>query len=320
VGYFFYLAEVESDQAVDLRIILAFLSVYIIWGSTYLFIYYSIQTIPPLIMAGVRFCTVGSLLFGWTYYIKKEKYSLAVWKFGIVSGSLLFLVGNGALVLAQQHLPSGLVSIMAGTVPFWILILDSRSGTGRFRNGLTWLGLFLGFGGLILLFADKLSMRAQETRLTLSYLLMIFGALAWTGGTLYSKYTQVSASTNARVAVQTLTAGSLFLIITLFRGDWLTFDWQLVSVRSFLSLVYLIFFGSMIGYYSFLWLLSKVSAHAVSTHAFVNPLVAVALGSMFAGEHFEAKEILALICIIGGLISIYFSKNKWPRWIKWHPK
>ncbi len=261
-------------------------------------------------MAGLRFVIVGGLLYLWTAVIKKEKYDWSVWKFGIISGFFLFLVGNGAVVLAEKSLPTGLVSIMAGTVPFWVLILDSRSGHMRFRNGFTWLGLLLGFGGLIILFADKINIGKHEPGVLFSYFIMLVGALGWTIGTLYSKYTSIHASTNARVCVQTLTSSIMFIAVAGIKGDWNTFHFKEVSMLSWGSLAYLILLGSMIGYYCFLWLLTKVSAHAVTTHAFVNPLVAVFLGTVFAGERFEPKEYISLICIIGGLVALYFSRKK----------
>lgn len=291
------------------KIILAFASVYIIWGSTYLFILYSIETIPPLIMAGIRFVVVGGLFYLWAL-LKKERFNYELWRFGLITGFLMFLVGNGAVVLAEQNLPSGLVSIMAGTVPFWVLVLDKNEGKQRFRNGLTWMGLILGFGGLIILFADKLDLNQHSKGELFSYFIMIVGALGWTTGTLYSKHTTIIASTNAKVSVQTLSSGLLFILVSFFKGEWASFEPSAVSTVSWLSLGYLIFFGSLIGYYCFLWLLTKVSAHAVTTHAFVNPLVAVLLGTLFAGERFEANEFLALIFIIGGLVALYFAKNK----------
>lgn len=260
-------------------------------------------------MAGIRFVVVGGLFYLWAL-LKKERFTYELWRFGLITGFLMFLVGNGAVVLAEQNLPSGLVSIMAGTVPFWVLVLDKNEGKQRFRNGLTWMGLIFGFGGLIILFADKLDLSQHTTSELLSYFIMIVGALGWTTGTLYSKHTTIIASTNAKVSVQTLSSGILFILFSIFKGEWSSFEISQVSIVSWISLGYLIFFGSLIGYYCFLWLLTKVSAHAVTTHAFVNPLVAVLLGTLFAGERFEANEFLALIFIIGGLVALYFAKNK----------
>ena len=260
-------------------------------------------------MAGIRFVVVGGLFYLWAL-LKKERFTYELWRFGLITGFLMFLVGNGAVVLAEQNLPSGLVSIMAGTVPFWVLVLDKNEGKQRFRNGLTWMGLIFGFGGLIILFADKLDLSQHTTSELFSYFIMIVGALGWTTGTLYSKHTTIIASTNAKVSVQTLSSGILFILFSIFKGEWSSFEISQVSIVSWISLGYLIFFGSLIGYYCFLWLLTKVSAHAVTTHAFVNPLVAVLLGTLFAGERFEANEFLALIFIIGGLVALYFAKNK----------
>ena len=302
--------EVEGAANRDWKLIFAFASVYIIWGSTYLGIFYAIQSITPMIMGGMRFITVGSLLFVYTRWIQKEEYSYELWKFGLISGFLLFLIGGGAVLLAEKHLPSGLVSIIASLVPFMMLILDFRSGNARFKNGWTWIGLICGFIGVIILFQDKIIPVNGKGGEWFSYIIMLFGTIGWTTGTLYSKYAGIRASTNAKVCVQTFTASILFFIVACPLGEYRTFRVSAVTETSWLALIYLITFGSLLGYFSFLWLLSKVSTHSVSTYAFVNPIVAVFLGAIFAGESLHIKEYSALLFVILGLLAIYLSKKK----------
>jgi drug/metabolite transporter (DMT)-like permease len=243
----------------------------------------------------MRFITVGSLLFVFTRGIQKEEYSLELWKFGLISGFLLFLIGGGAVVLAEKHLPSGLVSIIASLVPFMMLILDFRSGSARFKNGWTWIGLICGFVGVIILFYDKIIPVDGQGGEWFSYIIMLIGTIGWTTGTLYSKYTDVRASTNAKVCVQTFTASILFFIVAWPLGEYRAFRVSAVTETSWLALIYLITFGSLLGYFSYLWLLSKVSAHSVSTYAFVNPIVAVFLGSIFASESLHMKGIQCIV-------------------------
>lgn len=293
----------------DWRVIMAFAAVYILWGSTYLGIYYAVQSMPPLIMCGTRFIIVGSILYVFTRLIQKQRYSPELWRFGWISGLMIFVIAGGAVSMSELHLPSGLVSIIASIVPFLMLILDHRSGNARFKNTWTWIGLAFGFTGVIILFYDKIIPRDGKSGEWFSYIIMLIGTIGWTSGSLYSKYSDIKASTNAKVCVQTLTAGVMFLVVAFPLGQYQGFNPAAVTYTSWIALFYLVIFGSLIGYFSYLWLLSKVSAHAVSMHAFVNPIVAVFLGTSIAHESFYAKEYVALIFVILGLVSIFFSRR-----------
>lgn len=301
--------SIEKER-LDWRIVWAFAAVYILWGSTYLGIYYAIKTWPPFILGGTRFVSVGLILYIYTALIKREKYPYDLWKFGLYSGFLLFFIGNGAIILAEKYVPTGLVSIIASTVPFWILILDKKSGKGRFDNILTWLGLGLGFLGVILLFAGRTKIAGLDPMVMGSYVLLSFGTVCWTLGTLYSKYHPVPGSTLAKVCVQMSTAGIIFFIVALFKGEFHAFSFNQIDTSSWLAIWYLILFGSLIGYFCYMWLLKKVSANALGTYAYVNPVVAVLLGSIIAGEKIDSLEYLALVLILGGLVMIYASKKR----------
>lgn len=301
----------SKAERLDIRVVLAFAAVYIIWGSTYLGIYYAIQTWPPMILGAARFIIMGLLMYSYIRIVKKERLNAPLLRFGLVSGFLMFFIGNGAVILAEKHLPSGLVSIIAGTVPFWLLLLDKRSGSARFRNMLTWLGLIFGFGGVILLFTGRLESVHLDAEMIWSYIILIIGTLGWTTGTLYSKYHEVDGSILAKVSAQVLSAGLLFLLAAWIKGEFNGFSLAQVSTTSWMALWYLIFIGSMIGYFCYMWLLSRVSPHAVGTYAYVNPVVAVILGNVLAGETLSGRELIALFLITGGLMILYLSKKTW---------
>ncbi len=260
-------------------------------------------------MAAGRFGVVGLIMYAISKWINKESFNIEVLKYGFISGTALFFIGNGAVILSEKYLPSGLVSVLAALVPFWMLLFDSKMRSGRFKNVMTLAGLGLGFGGVILLFIDKLSAARLNTASLWAYGLMILGTWAWSYGTLYSKYHPVHGSTYLKASAQTLAAGLLFILVSWISGELTSFHFGQVSHTSWLALWYLILFGSMIGYFSYLWLIGHVSASAISTYAFVNPLVAVMLGILLAGEKFELKEVFALVFIIGGLVVLYFSKR-----------
>lgn len=299
-----------AKGGVDWKIVWAFTAVYVLWGSTYLGIYYAIRTWPPFILGGTRFMMVGVLLYLYTHFFKKERFEADLWRFGLISGFLLFFIGNGAVILAEKYVPSGLVSIIASTVPFWILLLDRRAGKSRFDNILTWVGLALGFFGVILLFAGRTKVTGWDPRVIWSYILLGFGTVCWTMGTLYSKYHPVPGSTLAKVCVQMSTAGMIFLIVAVVKGEFSTFSFHQIDTNSWIAIWYLILFGSLIGYFCYLWLLNKVTSNALGTYAYVNPVVAVLLGSLVAGEKIDRLEYLALLLILGGLILIYGSKKR----------
>lgn len=301
----------SQDERLDIRVVFAFAAVYIIWGSTYLGIYFAILTWPPMILGAARFIIMGVLMYSYIHFVKKERLDLPLFRFGLISGFLMFFIGNGAVILAEKQLPSGLVSIIAGTVPFWLLLLDKRSGAARFRNMLTWLGLILGFAGVILLFTGRLESVRMDSGMIWSYLILIVGTLGWTTGTLYSKYHEVKGSVLAKVSVQVLCAGFLFLLAAWIKGEFRGFSLSQVSDTSWIALWYLIFFGSMIGYFCYMWLLNRVSPHAVGTYAYVNPVVAVILGNVLAGEILSSREFIALFLITGGLLILYLSKKPW---------
>ena len=230
----------------DWPIIFAFAAVYIIWGSTYLAIYYAIQSLPPMLLGGMRFIIVGCLLFIFTKWIKKEKYDRALWKFGLISGFMIFLIAGAAVMIAEKHLSSGLVSIIASIMPFQMLVLDYRSGPARFKNGWTWMGLIFGFIGVVILFYDKIIPQDGKPGEWFSYVIMLIGTLGWTSGSLYSKYTTIKASTNAKVCVQTFTAGLLFFIVAVPVGEYQDFHFSSVTPTSWIALIYLITFQETI--------------------------------------------------------------------------
>lgn len=284
----------ETKQPL-LKLIAAFAAVYIIWGSTYLAIHFAIQTIPPFLMAGVRFIIAG--LFLLLLAVSRNKISITKqhWKSGFILGGFLLLGGNGGVVFAQQYISSGLTALLVSTVPIWIVLLMWILPGGIRPKLKTIFGVLLGFSGLFLLI-DITPKNVSLADSLIGSFSVLLGACSWAFGSLYSRKAPLPNSKFASVAVQMLGGGILLLILSFVTGEWMRFSITEVTLDSFLALLYLIFIGAIIGYTAYIWLLSAAGPEKASTYAYVNPVVAVFLGWFFAGE------IISLNIIIGASI------------------
>ena len=286
------------------RIVLAFAAVYVIWGSTYLAIRFAIETIPPALMAGTRFVIAGAILYVWARAAGAPRPTRAHWRAAIVVGALLLLAGNGAVVWAEQTVPSGLAALLAATTPIWMVLIDWLHHGGERPTRLTTAGLVLGLAGiLVLVEPGSLGGGAVDA---VGALALLAGSLAWALGSLYSRHAAMPASPLMATGIEMLAGGVMLLVAGLASGEWRHFALAAVSMRSALGLAYLITFGAIIGFTAYIWLLDVVSPARVSTYAYVNPVVAVFLGWAFAGEPITARTLIAAAVIIGavGMIAL----------------
>jgi drug/metabolite transporter (DMT)-like permease len=296
-----------------LMVILAFAVVYIVWGSTYFFIRIAIEDFPPFMMAALRFVIAGGLMLTWCL-IKKEK--IFDWKNvkpAIISGLLMLFVGTGAVVWSEQFLESSLVAILVSAGPLWFVMLDRRNWKLNLKSKSIILGLLIGFLGVILLFSENVAQALSSTGSISEIVatgLLIVGSIAWAAGSLYSKYKSTGNSNAVNSAWQMLAAGLLFIVLSSLTGEFKGFHWSTVSTRSWLAVIYLVVMGSLIGYSAYVWLLSVRPATQVSTHAYVNPIVAVLLGVLFANEHLSILQITGLAIILVSVLLINLSKYK----------
>jgi drug/metabolite transporter (DMT)-like permease len=289
----------------------AFAALYIIWGSTYLAIFIAIKNIPPFLMAGSRFIIAGLILYTWCRVQRQatpDAKSIANISF---SGILLLFIGNCGLVWVEQYLPTGLAAIIIATIPLWFVVLDKRQWKYHFANKQIVVGLLIGFAGILSLFAGKSSFNFHSDKMQLiSFFVLVLGSISWAIGSLYSKYKPSNGSTGMKAAIQMMAAGSLSLITGIGSGELQQFSWSNVSIQAIMAVLYLITFGSLIGYMSFVWLMTVRPPSLVGTYAYVNPVVAVFLGWLIANEQITWHQILALIIILAGVIIVNFSKEK----------
>ena len=297
------LKSVESKRvgstvpATKWQLIAGFLVVYIVWGSTYLAIHWGVETIPPFGMGAVRFLLAGSMLYAWSRFRGAEKPTKRQWQASAVIGTLLLFVGNGAVSWASQRVSSGLTSVLVATVPLWLVLCELWQG--KRPDVIKVVGVLIGLGGVAMLVMPTGTTATVDP---IGAVVLALGSLSWTIGSLFSRTAKQSPSPSLAIAMQMLVGGSMLLTLSLGLGEWSSEVH--VSARSAASLLYLIVFGSLIGFSTYMWLLKVASPAAVGTYAYVNPAVAVLLGVLFAGERLPAQAVAAMTVILGGVAMV----------------
>lgn len=283
--------------------IAAFAAVYVIWGSTYLAIYYAIQTLPPFLMASARFLVAGGLLYGWSLTRAPRRPTRAEWRAAFIIGALLLLGGNGAVVWAEQMVPSGVAALLVAITPCWMVLLGWLWHGAQRPGARTIAGLLLGFGGIALLIGPSAILGAGNIH-PAGVLVLMLGSLSWATGSIYSKRAPTAPGALLFTGMQMLMGGTLLFFAGLVTGELGRLDLGAASLRSILAVVYLVVFGAIIGYSAYVWLLRVSTPARVSTYAYVNPVVAVLLGWALAGEELNLRMGVAAAIIIAGVALI----------------
>ena len=274
-------------------LLLAFASIYIIWGSTYLAIRYAVETIPPLITAGVRHLGAGTVLMIWAL-ARGYRPTRPEIKSSIVLGTLFFFIGHGSLHWAEQVVPSGLAALLVATEAMWVALL----GAVFFRQKLSRVnmaGLALGFTGVMLLSVENSS--GQSSPL-LGVIVILIGTVSWSLGMLYSTRATLPADPVARSAMPLLVGAVMLLTTAGVTGEFHGLHFANVTAKSAYGLLYLIVFGSIVAFTAYTWLLERVPPNVIVTHTYVNPVVAVWLGWAWAGEPMNPRTTVAAILVV----------------------
>ena len=286
-------------------LIAAFAAVYIFWGSTYLAIKYAIETLPPFLMAGSRFIVAGSILYVWARFSKDyEKPSFKHWRTNFIVGTLLLLGGNGGVVLAQHYISSSLAALLVATEPFWIVLLSWLWLKGTRPNWKVALGLLIGFLGVYLLIGGQGDSSSNGSGQILGAFFVIAGAFSWALGSMYGLRATTPKSSALTAGMQMLSGGIVLTLVGSLKGEWATFNVAEVSSSSWFAVVYLIIFGSLIGFTAYSWLLKNAQPAMVATYAYVNPIIAVFLGWLIAGETFTTQMLIGAGVIVGSVVLI----------------
>jgi drug/metabolite transporter (DMT)-like permease len=291
-----------NDSPTRLKIWLAFAAVYLIWGSTYLGIRFAIETIPPLIMAGIRFVAAGAILYVWTRMRGAQRPTLAHWRSATVIGLLLLLIGNGAVSWAEQVVPSGITALLVAGSPLWFVGLEWMQRGIRPTAGVI-VGLMLGSLGIVVLVDPAKLVGGQEVDI-LGASVLVIASFSWSAGSLYSRRAHLPSSPLMATGMEMLSGGIALLAFGLLAGELNGFNVEEVSTRSLLALAYLTVFGSLIAFSSYIWLLKVATPALASTYAYVNPVIAVFVGWLFADEPLTARVLLSAAIIVGAVAII----------------
>jgi drug/metabolite transporter (DMT)-like permease len=284
------------------RLVAAFAAVYVFWGSTYLGIRFSIETLPPFFTQGVRFTLAGAVLYAWARWKGNAAPSRREWLGAAISGGLLFVGGTGAVVWAERYLPSGVAALVVATEPMAFVLIEAVRHR-RIPKGLVLSGLALGTAGLAVLVGPGNLLGAGRYDLR-GILVLVLGTFAWAGGSLFSRGSRLPSSPVMATAATLLTGGALVATVALAAGELSRFNLATVSTKSVVATAYLFIFGSLVGFSAYLWLLRVTTASRVSTYAYVNPIVAVFLGWALAGEELTPRVFIAAAVIVGAVALI----------------
>jgi len=291
---------------------IALISLYIVWGSTYLAIRFAVETIPPFLSAAARFLVSGVILLVWRYAAGDAMPNIRQWRSTTIIGILLLLGGNGLVSYAEQEVPSGIAALIIGTVPMWLVLIESLRPSGIKPNWQVILGLVIGFGGIFLLVgpADLTSNSHSINSFGIGFVFL--AAFLWSVGSIYSRGADLPSSSLMATGAEMLTGGIVILAFSGLIGEWNGFQLSAISTRSWLGLIYLITFGSLVGFVSYIWLLKHARVSLVATYAYVNPLVAVFLGAWLANEIINARILIGGLIIIGSVVLINQTKSQKP--------
>jgi len=288
-----------------LQLILNLASVWIIWGSTYLFIHFATESMPPLFMSAVRFLIAGAMLYTYARFQGGSVPAVRHWKAAGILGTLLLVIGNAGMgiAIAVFKVPTGLAALLVAMLPIWVAFFN-WIGFSRVTPSVRVLaGLLMGLVGLVILISpDKLS--AHSPINWFGVLVIAFGSFSWAIATLLAPRLPQHPFQLQASAMQMLFAGGALLIISLVNESITAEKLLHATPRSLVALGYLITFGSLLGFTSYAWLVKNAPPHITTTYAYVNPVVAMFLGWVFAGEKLTGQSLLAAAIIIAGVVLI----------------
>jgi len=286
-------------------VIIAFAALYLIWGSTYLGIRFSIETIPPFLMAGARFVLAGMIMYAiaWSQGISESNWRN--WRTSLIIGACLLLGGNGGVTISEKYIDSGLAALIVAIVPIYIVLLGWLTGMAPRPTPVMWMGLAGGFLGVGTLFGSGLHVHSTAGRNpAIGISILLVTSFIWSAGSLYSRVAKHAASPFLTAAQQMICGGILLLLAGIITGETPRFHPGSVSLLSLGSFIYLVLIGAVVGYTAYIWLLRHCDPAKVATYAYVNPIVAVLLGTFFADETVTVRTLIAAALIIGSVALI----------------
>ncbi|MGA2445520.1 MAG: EamA family transporter [Opitutaceae bacterium] len=289
--------------------VIAFATIYLVWGSTYLGIRVAVETLPPFLMAGARFIVAGGVLAGWLAVTRGFRATTHQWRDNAIIGTFLLLGGNGLVAWAEQYIPSGLTALIIGSQPMMMVLTEWAWRGGHRPTVLTGAGLLLGFAGVTWL-AAPWENAATGGLNPGGVTAILVGGVFWAFGSIYGRRVRKPAEPLTASALQMLCGGVALMLTAFAHGDFAGFSPAAVSARSWLAFVYLILVGSLVGFSTFVWLMKHSTPARVSTYAYVNPIVAVFLGWLILGEPITARTLAAAAVIVLSVVVITTQRGR----------
>jgi len=299
---------------------IAFTNIYIIWGLTFIAISYGLNGFPPFILSGLRLLIAGLLIFTYLFAKGEKADSLVSWRKNGITGILILTGGTGLVGWGEQYVTAPEAAIAIATGPFWFIAIDKRNWKKYFSDKWVPLGLLLGFSGLILFLGGSVSapngeLSSASSSLRISaFVVLGLSSIVWVLGSLYSKNNPAGHSTFMNISQQLIIAGLASFAVATLRNEWQGFSVSNIGISAWLGLSFLIIFGSIVAYISYIWLLSVKDAALVSTHTYINPIVTVIAGSVVANSPINRNQMLGLFIILAGVlltnVTKYFKLSK----------
>ncbi len=286
------------------------ITLYLVWGGTYLAIRFAIETMPPFLMAGSRFFLAGLLFYSLVRLRGSASPTRVQWRAAAIIGLLLVTVANGCLTLAEKRVASGVASLVIATVPLWMVLVDTILARSFRLSMLELAGLLVGFTGIILLIGPALADLNSESLDPAGLLLLLVSAISIAVGSIYNRDASLPQSSQLAAGMELLAGGAAMLLIGFLLGEISSLNLEDISAISWAAYIYLLIFGSIIGYSTFIWLLRAAPTPLVSTYAYVNPLVALTLGTLIGREPLNTRIIFSAAAIIGSVILINLGRAR----------
>lgn len=300
-------------------IIFAYIVVYIVWGSTFFFIEKALHVFPPFVIGSIRFIIAGSILMLYCWIKGFKLYNKRAIKEAMFIGFMLLFLDMAAIIWSEQYISSGIVSIISAATVIWFIVLDKPKWRENFSSPTIVIGLLLGFSGVFMLFAEQIFQNDQDehnqSMILIAMIVMTLGTIAWTIGSLYTKYSRQRSMERAKLenkeidqdddlhvmvktSWQMLTAGLAFTLVGATNGDYARFDFRMVPMEYWGAMAYLIVMGSILAFSCYIWLLQVRPATEVSTYAYVNPIVALLLVHFFTEHEVTRLQIIGLSVVL----------------------
>ena len=290
-----------------IAIIVGFAVIYLVWGSTYLAIKYAIDTLPPFLMMGVRFWIAGVILYAWMVYKGHGRVTTGEWTSATIMAITMIALGTGVVAWVEEYLPSGLTCLLLSVSPIWMVFIEALIPGGHKPGIAAFSGIMCGLVGVFVLVGPQ---SPGSEMPWIPMLVLLVSSFFWSIGSLYARHQKNGGNPLKMTSLQMILGGLMLLIMGMVKGEGAHLAGATISMTSIGALVYLITFGSLLVFPTYVWLMKKTGPGLVGTHAYVNPVVALFLGWLFAGEVINLAVIIASVLILASIVLLAIDNRR----------